>query len=71
MSSRRPDNAWKYDKYSQDIKFARRELELIITQDEPRYIKHSPERLYEITKRIVDNKIQRAEAYKVDFYFDE
>lgn len=70
MSRREPANAWMYEKYSIDVEKARRELELIISEDSPRYIRGSPDRLYEITQRIVKNKLQRAEAYKIDSYFD-
>lgn len=67
--SKKADNAWKYEKYTHDVDKARRILELIITQDVPRHF--YPDILFEVTKQIVDYKIKRAEAYKIDFYFDD
>lgn len=65
------DNAWMYEKYSTDVKMARNLFNCIINETQPRYLKNAPEQLYQVTQRIVDNKIKRTEAYKTDFYFDE
>lgn len=65
------ENSWMYDKYTADVLRARNMLDTIINSNEPRYLRNTPEHLFEVTKRIVDNKLKRAEAYKLDFYFDE
>lgn len=67
---READNAWIYNKYSLDLLKARNYLDLIINETEPRYLKGAPEILYQITQRIVDYKIRRAEIKKIDSYFD-
>lgn len=65
------ENSWKYDKYSFDVRRAKSLLDTIINSDDPRYLRKSPELLFDTVNRIVDYKLKRAEAYKIDFYFDE
>ena len=65
------ENAWMYEKYTADVIRARNLLDLILNSDDPRYLRNTPEHLFDVTKRIAENKLKRAEAYKLDFYFDE
>lgn len=68
---RESDNAWHYLKFSEDKKKLLHFINLIIEEDSPRYIKNLPDAVFEISKRIVDYKVRRAEINKIDSYFDE
>lgn len=65
------ENAWHYIKYSEDKKKLLHFINLIINEPSPRYIKNLPDAVFEISKRIVDYKVRRAEIKKIDSYFDE
>lgn len=67
---READNAWQYIKYSNDVKQLRNLVKVVIEEDKPRYLKHLPDSIHEIVKRIVEYKISRAEINKIDSYFD-
>lgn len=64
------DNSWIYDKYSKDIERLYFLVDLLVKNNNPRYIKHVPSDLFEIANRIVDYKIRRVTINRIDSYFD-
>lgn len=65
------ENAWHYLKYSEDCKKLQHLVNLVISEQSPRYIRNLPEVIYELAARIVEYKIRRADLKKIDSYFDE
>lgn len=56
--------------FQQDVKGARHILEVIITEDSPRYLKRAPGILKDYVDRIVDYKLRRAQVSSIDEYFE-
>lgn len=70
MSKYKDDESWRYLKYSADQKRLIHLVNLLIQEDEPRYVRGLPEMINEVACRIRDYKLRKASIVEIDSYFD-